>query len=106
MGINTLALRMMQHNAFYAVDADCIGITGEIPWATNKKWLDVLAKSGTPLFVSIGENAYSDEVKADIKAAFEKAAGVHKVSVPLDITDNLTPAKWVSDFGADEYDWE
>ena len=106
MGINTLALRMMQHNAFYAVDADCIGITGEIPWSTNKKWLDVLAKSGTPLFVSIGENAYTDEVKADIKAAFEKAAGVHKVSVPVDIIDNLTPAKWLSDFGIDEYDWE
>ena len=41
-----------------------------------------------------------------LKAAFEKAAHVHKVSIPQDIVDNLTPAKWVSDFGTDEYDWE
>ena len=97
---------MMQHETFYKVDADCVGITKAIPWEINRKWLDVLAKSGTPLFVSIGEDAYTDAVKADIKAAFEKAAEPHKVSRPVDCLDNLTPRKWESDFGVDEYDWE
>lgn len=106
MGINTLAFRMMQHQAFYAVDADCVGITTKIPWEKNRQWLDVLAKSGTPLFVSIAEDAYSDEVKADIKAAFQKASESHNASVPEDFIDTYYPKRWSSDFGTDVYDWE
>ncbi len=106
MGVNTLAMRMMQHDAFYQVDADCVGITTMIPWETNRQWLDVLAKSGTPLFVSIGEDAYSEEVKRDLKDAFLKASKKHNTSVPMDFTENCKPAKWSSDFGIDEYDWK
>lgn len=106
MGINTLAFRMMQHNAFYAVDADCVGITTMVPWKKNRQWLDVLAKSGTPLFVSIAEDAYTDEVKAEIKAAFEKSAVSHNTSAPEDFIDTYTPKRWRSDFGIDVYDWD
>jgi alpha-galactosidase len=51
-GINTLAFRMAQHGAFFAVDADCVGLTNDVPWNFNAQWLDLLARSGTPLFVS------------------------------------------------------
>ena len=50
-GINTLAFRMAQQDTFYQADADCVGITGKVAWEKNRQWLDVLAKSGTPLFV-------------------------------------------------------
>jgi len=106
MGVNTLAFRMMQHNAFYQVDADCVGITKQIPWEINKRWLDILSKSGTPLFVSIGEDSYTEEVKHDIQEAFRKASDVHNPSEPLDFIENRTPTKWRSDFGTDEYCWE
>ena len=105
MGVNTLAMRMPQHNAFYAVDADCVGITNAVPWEKNRQWLDVLAKSGTPLFVSIAEDSYTEEVKADLKIAFEKAAFEHHVSKPEDVIENYQPKTWVSDFGKDTYDW-
>ncbi len=62
-GINTLAFRLPQHKIFYLADADCVGITNNIPWQKNRQWLDVLAKSGTPLFVSIAEDAYNEEIK-------------------------------------------
>lgn len=104
-GINTLAFRMPQHNAFYAVDADCVGITKNIPWEKNRQWLDVLAKSGTPLFVSIAENAYTDEVKNDIKEAFECSCMAKNVSKPLDWLESKIPSIWESDFGKDSYDW-
>ena len=32
MGVNTLAFRLPQHNTFYHIDADCVGIFGMIPW--------------------------------------------------------------------------
>ena len=106
MGINTLAFRMMQHQAFYAADADCVGITKLIPWECNRKWLDVLAKSGTPLFVSIAEDAWSENVKKDLQDAFKKAAVVHNPSIPIDCLEKQLPQKWVSDFGVDRYQWD
>ena len=35
IGVNTLAFRGPQHGAFFAVDADCVGLTAReaIPWA-------------------------------------------------------------------------
>ena len=52
MGINTLAFRLCQHKRFFDADADCAGITEQVPWELNRNWLDLLAHSGTPLFVS------------------------------------------------------
>lgn len=104
-GINTLAFRMPQHNAFYAADADCVGITRKLDWNINRRWLDVLAKSGTPLFISIGDDAFTDEVKADITAAFKLAVSCETVSRPVDWMENIIPEVWDSIFGRDTYQW-
>ena len=104
-GINTLAFRMPQHNRFYCADADCVGITNDIPWDKNRQWLDVLSKSGTPLFVSIAEDAYSDKVKKDIKAAFERAAVNTAPSEAVNWIENKFPDRWRSVFGEDKYIW-
>ena len=104
-GINTLAFRMPQHNAFYAADADCVGITRQLDWNINRRWLDVLAKSGTPLFISIGDDAFTDEVKADITAAFKLAVSCETVSRPVDWMENIIPEVWDSAFGRDTYEW-
>ena len=106
MGINTLAFRMCHHGTFYAADADCVGITKDVEWAKNRQWLDLLAKSGTPLFVSVAEDAYDQRIKKDISDAFSKASEKHNVSRPADWLENTTPEKWVSDFGVDSYCWD
>lgn len=105
MGINTLAFRMCQHNTFYLADADCVGVTKNVPWEKNRRWLDVLSKSGTPLFVSIAEDAFTNEVKKDITAAFERAAHNTDASEPIDWMETKIPQKWKSTFGTDEYEW-
>ena len=90
-GVNTLAFRIEQHNAFYLADADCVGITKNIPWKLNRQWLDVLAKSGTPPFVSVADGAFTDEIKKDISAAFECAAAAENPSFPTDAGITQTP---------------
>ncbi len=104
-GINTLAFRMGQHNTFYCADADCVGITNHIPWELNRQWLDVLSKSGTALFVSIAEDAYTDKIRSDIKKAFERASVNTNPSKPTDWIENSIPFKWDSVYGTDEYTW-
>lgn len=104
-GINTLAFRMMQHKTFYAVDADCVGITNDISWELNRQWLDVLARSGTPLFVSIAQDAFSDQVREDICAAFRLADSTETVSAAMDWMETRTPQVWKSSHGTQHYSW-
>lgn len=104
-GINTLAFRMMQHGAFYCVDADCVGLTNDVPWEKNRQWLDVLAKSGTPLFVSIAQDAYHDHVREDVRSAFETVCATANVSRPVDWLEARTPCVWKSVHGTDRYEW-
>ena len=74
MGVNTLAFRGAQHGAFYVADPDCVGVTTAIPWAQNRQWLDLLARSGTMLFVSLAPDALGDDQRRDLRAALALAA--------------------------------
>ena len=107
MGINTLAFRMCQHNKFYAADADCVGVTKHVAWEKNSQWLDVVAKSGSVLFVSIADDgSYTEEVKQAIKEAYRKASEVHAPSRPVVWMETATPKTWTSEFGTDTYNWD
>jgi len=105
MGINTLAFRMPQHEAFFAADADCVGLTADIPWALNAQWLDLLARSGTPLFVSAAREAVGPAQERALRAAFPLASQPRPAGEPLDWLDTTCPARWRLDGEDAEYDW-
>jgi alpha-galactosidase len=103
-GVNTLAFRLAQNEAFDMCDADCVGILGDnIPWAKNKQWLHVLSYSNTPLFVSC-TNKLTDEQKKDLTEAYKVNQDVHSVR-PVDIFDSLTPSVWEINNNITEYNW-
>ena len=106
MGVNTLAFRMLQHDVFQSCDADCVGLTREVPWAKNAQWLDLLARSGTPLFVSAAPEAVGPEQDAALREAFRRAACPHAPAEPLDWMETTCPARWRTDEGEIEYDWD
>ena len=70
MGINTLAFRLCQHRTFFDVDADCLGVTGKIPWAQNRQWAELLAQSGTPFLASIKPGIFSASEFEEVKRYF------------------------------------
>jgi len=105
MGINTLAFRMPQHDAFFAVDADCVGLTSEIPWDLNRQWLDLLARSGTPLFVSAAPDAVGPAQREALRAAFARAASPHPIAEPLDWLDTTCPRRWRINGEEVRFDW-
>ena len=93
-GVNTMAFRGIQHNAFYAADGDCVGIKGDIPWELNRQWLTLLAKSGTPLFISPDPKKITAEQYADLRKACEIASKPQPLAEPLDWLYNDCPAVW------------
>lgn len=105
MGVNTLAFRLAQHGAFYSADADCVGITNKIPWRLNKAWLDIVAASGTPLFVCADPKAMTPEIEADITSAFKTVCENGAVE-PLDWFESAAPRRWLADGRELEFSWE
>lgn len=105
MGVNTLAFRMPQHDAFFAVDADCVGLTRDVPWEFNRQWLDLLARSGTPLFVSAAPDAVGPEQRRALEDAFALAARPQPVGEPLDWLETTCPRHWRLGGQSAQYDW-
>lgn len=118
VGVNTLAFRLAQHETFFTLDADCIPSTRGTDWRRNREFLDLVARSGTALFVSVDPATRDDRVDADLSAALRLGldGGVPGGVEPLDWLSTPTPARWrvggaerryqwLEDFGADPFEW-
>lgn len=103
-GVNTLAFRLAQNEAFYMCDADCVGILKDyIPWEKNGQWLHLLSYSNTPLFVSCN-NTINEQMKKDLATAYKVFNEPHEFR-PVDLTESPTPQKWIIDGEVVEYEW-
>lgn len=106
MGVNTLAFRMAQHKAFYDIDADCAGILGDnIPWELNFQLMDLLAKSGTPMFISCPDGVLDRERENELKKLYKIASEQKNTAEPLDWLWNSTPSQWLIDGKRTQYNW-
>jgi alpha-galactosidase len=122
-GVNALAFRAPQHGAFFAADADCVGLTKPeaIPWALNRQWLDLLARSGTPLFISFKKGALTPEQEKSVAEALATASRPQPLAEPLDwfeavnpnrsldplrhLEGGAAPRRWKLQGRVVEYDW-
>ena len=106
-GVNALAFRGPQQGTFYGADADCVGLAkaGAIPWAKNRQWLDLVARSGTPLFVSWRTDLLDDDARAGLRAAFAAAARPQPVGRADDWTASRRPTRWTLDGKPATFAW-
>lgn len=107
MGVNTLAFRLAQHNRLFTVDADCVPCTPQTDWNLNRQFLDLVARSGTALFVSVDPAARTDRTDADLAAAVGLAldGGTPGGVEPLDWLSTTAPRRWRSGPETLVYDW-
>jgi len=106
MGVNTLAFRLPQHGTFFAADADCVPITAAIPPRLTGLWLDIVSRSGTPLFVSVDPATISSEQKQLVRAAFARSARWQAIGLePLDWMGTIVPKLWAASGQTLTYDW-
>ncbi len=102
MGVNTLGLRLPQHGAFFALDADCVPITPDVPWRFTEQWLRAVAGSGTVLLVSPDPRSMGSEQKRAVREAFTAAGGNAE---PTDWLETRAPRHWCGAGGEAEYTW-
>ncbi len=107
MGVNCLAFRAPQHGTFFAADADCAGLTAheQIPWKYNGQWLDLLSRSGTPLFISFKAGALTPDQEQEVAAALARAAKPQRLAEPQDWMETRLPKTWKFQDTTKTYDW-
>jgi alpha-galactosidase len=71
----------------------------------NRQWLDLVARSGTPLFVSAQPSAVGPEQASALKSAFAAAAMPQAVAEPIDWMDTTCPSRYRIDNQEVTYDW-
>ena len=106
MGVNTLAFRGIHHGTFYSADPDCASVTTRVPWDKNKQWMELVAKSGTPLFISGQAEAMGPAQKATIKECFGWASQELPLAEPLDWLETPFPEKWKLNGEVVNFDWD
>jgi len=108
MGINTLAYRLPQHGAFFASDPDCAVHTERTPWKFDRQFLDLVARSGTALFISVDPRTIQPEQKAVFHTAMQTAlsGGSPGDCEPLDWLHTTVPRVWRFGEETVNYHWE
>ncbi len=106
MGVNTLAFRGPHHGAFYAADADCVALTTKVPWDRSRLWLQLVASSGTPLFVSAQPEAIGNEQMSAVRQSFALASRRLPLAEPLDWMERQVPATWLLNGRSTAFQWE
>ncbi len=108
MGINTLAYRLCQNGTFFACDPDCAAHTQHTPWELDEQYLELVAKSGTALFISVNPETVTADQRTLLKRAMKTAlAGPSsQACAPVDWLYSTTPQTWK--FGGEEkrFHWE
>lgn len=105
MGVNTLAFRAAQQGAFFAADPDIAPVTPGLPWELARQWLELVARSGSPLFVSLDPTIDDPRVLADVRSALAAASRPHPVAEPLDWFDTTCPSRWRLDGEERTFAW-
>jgi alpha-galactosidase len=106
-GINALAFRAPQQGAFYQADPDMVGLAkaNAVPWDKNSQWLDLVARSGTTLFISWKADLFNDDIRSAVREAFKTAAKPRAVGKPVDWMETKVPTHWIFDGGEATYTW-
>ncbi len=107
MGINTLAFRLPQHGTFFISDPDCAAHTPDTPWEFDHRYLDLVARSGAALFISVDPRTIEPAQKAAFRSAMQLALGGGSGHAePLDWLHTTAPRAWR--FGDEKvtYAWE
>ncbi len=92
-GINGLAHRIGQHQTFTHVDPDCAAVTPSLDWKLARQWMDLVARSGTSLFLSPDPRAMNAETKSAMRDAMA-IASEHTQGEALFPTLSTTPDRW------------
>ncbi len=105
MGVNTLSFRLPQHRRFFLADPDCAALSESVPLELSRQWLNLVARSGTALFISADPARVTAEEKGLLKEALSAASHIQPQAQAVDWMETMTPRRWQFGNGMAGFDW-
>lgn len=106
-GPNPFAFRLPQHEAFYAIDPDCVGNLKDIPWKYNRQFIRLVSESGALLETSTRLGGLTVEQRTTLRDAYKRIGLGSPLEVePLDWMEKTIPARWKIGGRIVELDWD
>ena len=106
-GVGAVAFRGIENGTLFAADPDCAGLAeaGAIPWEKNRQWIDLLGRSGMPMFISWRRTLADANVRAALADALRLASTPRPTAEALDWMENPVPTRWRTSSGPVSYAW-
>ena len=94
-GYNALGFKLMQNRTFFAADPDCIGILpNTIPWEKTMEWASLVAKSGSPFFISCAYETMTKSQRLEMRELYKIASKAEEDPEPVDWFETYRPKKY------------
>jgi alpha-galactosidase len=105
-GINTLAFRQCQNEAFFMTDADCAAFTDRVPIELNLRFAELISLSDSALFISAAPGILKPQDEERLMECFRRSAlGGHDLE-PLDWMERNVPEHYVCGGREYHFTWE
>jgi alpha-galactosidase len=105
-GINTLAFRQCQNEAFFMTDADCAAFTDRVPIELNLRFAELISLSDSALFISAAPGILKPQDEERLMECFRRSAlGGHDLE-PLDWMERDVPEYYACGGKEYHFSWE
>ena len=76
-----------------------------LPWDMNRKWMYLLARSGSPMLISWDPVMDTEEIRAEVCEALRVNSIQTDELIPVDWMENNCPRVWSLNGEIIEFDW-
>jgi alpha-galactosidase len=104
-GVNTLAFRLCQNNAFFMADADCAAFTKHVPTELNMRFAELISMSDSALFISAAPGILTGRDEERLMQMFRRASQHTSGLAPVDWMDRMIPEQYICDGEVRRYEW-
>ena len=105
-GVNTLAFRLCQNEAFFMTDADCAAFTEHVPTELNLQFSELLAASNSAFFISAAPNVLSEAEEERLMDMFRRCVTERGALTPLDWMERKVPEHYANGQVRYDFRWE
>jgi alpha-galactosidase len=104
-GVNTLAFRLCQNNAFFMADADCAAFTEHVPTELNMRFAELISMSDSALFISAAPGILTGRDEERLMLMFRRASQHTSGLAPVDWMERMIPEQYICDGEVRRYEW-
>lgn len=104
-GVNTLAFRTCQNEAFFMTDADCAAFTAHVPTELNLRFAELISYSDSALFISAAPGILTPKDEERLMQMFRRLSLGGNTLAPVDWMETRIPEHYLCNGESRHVSW-